>query len=210
MSRRKQPKQAQPVALEPTLAAPDVTVKYDLACGQNKREGFLGIDIFKGADVVHNLMRYPWPLETSSVDELHCSHFIEHIPMIFVDDDGGEVPMGDHDARDAFFRFFDECHRVLKPDGWMTVIAPSARSNRAFQDPTHRRFIVGETFMYLNADWRKSQKLDHYAVSCHFEIAPQVTCDQILNTLHPEAHNRHINNYWNTTIDWHCRLKAVK
>ncbi len=193
-----------------TVAPPVITRKLDLACGQNKREGFEGVDIFEGADHVLDLMKYPWPFADGSIAELHCSHFAEHIPMIFVDDHGNAVPMGTPGAKEALFKFFDECWRVLVPDGWMTVIVPSARSDRAFQDPTHRRFINEYTFGYLNADWRENQKLDHYNVDCFFLSNIDRTVDTILNAKAPEVAGREIMQFWNTTIDIHARMKAIK
>lgn len=193
------------------MAKPPVTRKLDLACGQNKREGFEGVDIFPGADICLNLMRYPWPFEDSSVAEVHCSHFVEHIPMIYVDDTGLEVPMGSPGAKDALAKFFDEIYRILVPEGWCEIIVPSGRSNRAFWDFTHRRFFVGESFFYLNAEWRKSQKLDHYNIDCDFDPAVNVTLvDPAVNTFHAEVQARHLNNYWNTTMDWHAKLKSRK
>lgn len=200
---------------EIVIAKSSVTRKLDLACGQSCRDGFEGVDLWDGAKHQLDLLEFPWPFEDNSVAELHCSHFVEHIPMGYIDAYSTIWPSPATDGfgprKDVLFAFFDECHRVLVPDGKMTVITPSARSNRAFQDPTHRRFIVGETYYYLNAAWRKIQKLDHYNVGCNFEVVDiQVTCDSALGLLHPQAHSRHIVNYWNTTIDYVATLKALK
>ena len=58
----------------------DVPFKLDLGCGKNKQAGFVGVDerAFEGVDVAHDLRR-PWPWSDSSVDEVHCSHFLEHL-----------------------------------------------------------------------------------------------------------------------------------
>lgn len=179
------------------ISAPPKVVKLDLACGQSPREGFTGVDIWSGAEVSHDLLKFPWPFEDNSVDELHCSHFVEHIPH----GSGG---------KDLFFAFFDECWRILKPGGTMTVIAPNARSNRGFQDPTHQRYIVAETFAYLDEDWRKANKLDHYDVLCNFKgyANPTVLVEE--NARAPEVQNARYTHYWNTVLDWVAVLKAVK
>ena len=142
------------IAPLPVQLAPDtVTRKLDLACGQSPREGFEGVDRWEGAQHRVNLFKFPWPFGDSSVAELHCSHFIEHIPMIEVyPEDGTPVHYGE--GVDLFLRFFDECFRILVPGGWMEVTCPCARHNRAYQDPTHRRFIVSETFLYLSKEFR--------------------------------------------------------
>jgi len=175
-------------------------IKLDLGAGQNPREGFEGVDL-NAPNPAHrvDLFSYPLPWADSSVDELHCSHFVEHLPATTTPD-----------GRDYLLAFFDECWRILKPGGVMTVIVPNARSNRAFQDPTHRRFIVAESFLYLSADWRASQKLDHYRVSCNFSanVVPIIPTE--LSLLHPEAQARRFNESWNTILDWQATLTAVK
>ena len=198
-------------ALPIVEAAPTLPVKLDLAAGQSPREGFEGVDIWPQSKHVVNLWRFPWPWADNSVDELNCSHHIEHIPARDVSRDDLNGPLAiDFVGKDMMFAFFDECWRILKPDAWMTVICPCARNNRAFQDPTHRRFIVSETFLYLSAEWRKLNKLDHYNVRCNFgiDVVPIVPTE--LTLLHPEAQARRFNESWNTILDWQARLKAIK
>lgn len=133
----------------------------DLACGNNKQKGFIGVDFPKKgtqADIEHDLLKFPWPFKDNSVDSMFCSHFLEHIPH------------GNDGHNDPFFQFFDEVYRVLKPGGTFQSVTPYYMSGRAFQDPTHQRFITEATFLYLTKDWRKLNKLEHYPVSCNFTI----------------------------------------
>ncbi len=147
-------------------------LKLSLACGDNKPEGFKGVDLVKTAstDYIQNLLEFPWKqFKDNSVDEIECSHFIEHIPH------------GDG-YHDPFFQFFDEVYRILKPaefdpnnpniplKGFMNIICPYYSSMRAWQDPTHQRAISEATFLYLNKQWRVDNKLTHYAVSCDFDF----------------------------------------
>jgi len=208
-----------PGPAEPEVVlAPAREVKLDLACGQSCREGFEGVDLW--ADVTHrvNLLKFPWPWADSSVDELHCSHFVEHIPMVYVSPGGDyrHVP-GSSEDRDLFFAFFDECWRILKPGGLMTVIVPALRSNRAFQDPTHRRFLPSEAFLYLNREWRAFNRLDHYRTNCDFVAAvgtggPQVDGNVPMEEglRAPEAQAARFNTLWNTVLDWCVRMRAAK
>jgi predicted SAM-dependent methyltransferase len=54
-------------------------VKLDLGCGPNPKEGYIGVDIIKYPNVHKVLdLTKPWPWKNNSVDEIHCSHFIEH------------------------------------------------------------------------------------------------------------------------------------
>lgn len=202
------------IAIEPkstptdiVYAAPAVTRKIDLACGQNCREGFEGVDIWPGAPIVHDLSIYPWPFADNSVAEINCSHYVEHIQMEFVDEIGNPVVKG---GQDSYLKFFDEVWRILVPDGWATITVPNARSNRAFQDPTHRRFIVAESFLYLSNDWRKLNKLDHYNTKCNFgiNVVPIIPIEH--NALSPEVQTRKFNGEWNSILDWQAQLKTIK
>lgn len=186
------------------LAKPTTLLKLDLACGQVKKDDtFKGVDFWwKESDYCFDLQKFPWPFEDNSVDELYCSHYIEHIPMEYVEHQGVQ--------KDSLFAFFDECYRILKPDCIMTVICPSARSNRGFQDPTHRRFIVSESFLYLSDEWRKINKLDHYFVNCNFGINVAHSMSSEMNLLHPEAQSRRFNESWNVVYDWFATLKSLK
>jgi predicted SAM-dependent methyltransferase len=95
-------------------AAP--ALKLDLGCGKNKKPGFLGVDCrkFEGVDVVADLSKGTWPWKDGSVDEVHCSHFIEHLTAA------------------ERIHFVNELHRVLKPGAPAHVIVPHWNSHRAF------------------------------------------------------------------------------
>lgn len=184
------------------IAKPEKLLRLDLGAGQSPAEGFEGVDIWSGSKHVVDLMKFPWPFADNSVEEIHCSHFIEHLPMEMVPHNGR--------LKDLFFAFFDECYRILVPGGKMRVICPCGRSNRAFQDPTHRRFIVEATFAYLWKEWRVTNKLDHYNVECDFasNVNPVVPTEMTL--LHPEAQARRFSESWNVIVDWDARLVSKK
>lgn len=199
------------------LETPAITLKLDLAAGQSPREGFEGVDIWPESKHVVNLLRFPWPWADNSVAEIHCSHFLEHIPMEFVDEFGNYVPCGTPGAQDLLFKFMDEAWRILMPNGLATLIVPNARNNRAFQDPTHRRFFVAETFMYFFKAMREANRLDHYNVKCNFgstgepgipDVAPIILSEY--NAWSPEVQQRRFHHEWNTVQDWQARLKAIK
>jgi len=147
------PRHEQIAALEAQLAllkkdapppAPQVAasppLKLDLGCGKNKRDGFHGVDQYpmQNVDTVADL-RGPWPWADSSVEEIHCSHFLEHLT----------APERMH--------FFNEAWRVLKPGAKATIITPNWSSARAYGDMTHQWPPVGYfTWPYLSKDWRKA------------------------------------------------------
>ena len=189
----------------PTNGQTDVKIwspkKLDIACGQNKQQGFKGIDIAGDADILHDLNDFPWPVKTSSVQEAFCSHYVEHIPH-----------WRPGFAKDGFWLFFEEAHRILRNEATIEIIHPYLKSDRAFWDPTHVRFIHEVTWYYLSRVWREAQGLDHYDTDVDFEI---VTIEGTgladeLSARSIEAQNFARNHYWNTIPDLRVILKALK
>lgn len=191
--------------------APTHEVKLDLACGQSVREGFEGVDLYsKEAKHKVDLFRFPWPWADNSVDELASSHFVEHVPMTYLCKKHGHEQLPCEGAQDLFFAFFDECYRILKPGGKMHIVVPTCRSERSFQDPTHRRFIAQATFFYLSDVWRKTNKLDHYNVKCNFTGDVNFSFDASIQGRHEEVQRELFQHAWNVLHDWLVVLKAVK
>jgi hypothetical protein len=124
--------------------------KLDLGCGPNKREGFIGVDRreFPGVDRIVDLTTTPWPWPDNSVEEVYCSHFLEHL---------------DHNAHNPQrVRFMNELYRVMKVGGKATIITPHWCSNRAYGDFTHADKPVSEMFYYyLSKEWRKMNAPDN-------------------------------------------------
>lgn len=175
-------------------------IKLDIACGQNKQEGFIGMDIAKckGVDIVQNVLHYPWPIESGSVEEAFCSHFIEHIPFAYWNKGNkySLVPESNQSV-EAFCKFFEEVYRVLKSGGSIKLIAPYYSSMRAWQDPTHRRAICDASFFYLSKKWREEQRLDHYNLTCDFDCVGGYAFDPTWSVKNQEtqmfAARHHIN-----------------
>lgn len=186
--------------------------RLNLACGQDPLAGYENVDIVSGPGVDHvfDLLSYPWPFADSSVVEILCTHFIEHIPLEHVDASGAPVRMSAPGARDALFAFFDECYRVLCHDGRMTCIAPAACSDRALRDPTHRRFITPETYHYLSKKHRKQQKLDHYSVVCDFDGGYVPATMPELDLRHDHVIKHKVAHERNWLLDWHAYMRANK
>lgn len=181
------------------------TIKLDIACGQAKQEGFVGIDIAdtEDADIVHDLTVYPWPLEDNSVEEAFCSHYIEHVPL--------EVEV-DGDRVDGLCAFMNELYRVMENGAQVRFLYPHSRSDRAFQDPTHRRFIPEQTWAYFAKDWREANKLDHYPLVCDFGIDNMFYSgfqgDWGMRSEQARAYA--LQHYWNIAADVAVDLSARK
>lgn len=162
--------------------------KLDLGAGQNCREGFESVDIHEDAEHQVDLFSFPWPFEDESVEEIHCSHFVEHTPDLVA--------------------FMNEMWRIMVPGATATIIHPFLKSDRAFQDPTHTRFIPDVTWWYFNEEWRKAQKLDHYPIETDFQVA-NIQSEWIhpWNTRSHEAQQFALRHYWNVVTDLVVTLK---
>ena len=168
-------------------------LKIDLACGDNKKEGFLGVDICKtdSVDIVYDLEKYPWDFaKDNSVDEIHCSMYIEHTKDII--------------------KFMEECYRILKPLGTMTIIAPYYSSIRAWQDPTHVRAISEATFLYYNKQWMKDNKLEHYGIKADFDYTYGYMINPEWASRNEEAKMFATRNYLNVVSDIQVILTKKK
>lgn len=161
-------------------------MKLDIAAGQNKREGFTGIDIMPGSDIVADLSVFPWPIEDGIVEEAHCSHFIEHTVDLL--------------------KFFDELYRIMKVGAQISIIAPYYSSIRCWQDPTHTRAISENTFLYANKGWREQNKLDHYPVKADFDFSYGYALDQAWQLRSAEATAFAIKHYINVVSDIHVTM----
>lgn len=153
------------------LAQPKL-LKLDLGCGKNAREGFEGVDVRDfGQSWQCDLSSAPWkltrfairkgetvsyaipgaePVADNSVEEVHCSHFVEHLT-------GPERVV-----------FFDELYRVMRKDAKATIIVPHWSSGRAYGDLTHQWPPVVEFFWYyVDKAWRESNA-PHVGLTCDF------------------------------------------
>jgi len=104
-------------------------VKIDIGCGKNKKEGFIGIDIDPNSDADIIASALDLPFEESSVDEINCSHLVEHF--------------WPEEAQ----KFFDEIYRVLKKGGIANLKIDRDWSERRLlrKDPEHKkRYSVEE------------------------------------------------------------------
>lgn len=223
-------------------------LKLDLGSGPRPAEGFKGCDIAPGqTDYTFDLCSgTKWPFPDSSVDELRSSHFIEHIDAGYVHRRSGpvskawvarkgggaeEIEIGLGPRIDALLFFFDEAFRVAKPGAVFTVQWPALQSARAFQDPTHRRFIPAEMITYLSVDGRESMGVSHYGANCNWIGSVQPTIPIPAETDEDKAmalradssdekqewamkrgleQQRRYQETWNFCHDFIAHLKAVK
>lgn len=169
-------------------------LKLDIGCGTNKQPGFTGIDsiAFAGVDTVLDVRVTPWPFEDSSVDEVHTSHFVEHLT-------GTER-----------IAFFNELYRVMKKGATARVITPHWSHACSYGDPTHQWPPMSEWYAYyLNAGWR-AQNAPHTAYTCNFDFSVAGSWDPWLEVRNQETKMFAMNRYVNSYRDLIVVLTAVK
>ena len=171
-------------------------MKLDIGCGKNKKEGFTGIDQYDmpGVDIVSDLTK-KWPVEDDSVEEVHCSHFVEHL------------------TAKQRIHFYNELYRVMKTGAKATIIAPHWGSNRAYGDPTHQWPPVSEmSFFYLSRKWREEQaphtdiKFLKGGYNCDFEAVWGYGMHSALMARSEEYRQYAMANYKEACQDIHASL----
>jgi SAM-dependent methyltransferase len=122
--------------------------KIDIGCGQNKKEGFIGVDCIgmSGVDIVCNLDKEELPLEDDSVSEVYSMHFMEHTRDLLV--------------------IMEEIWRVSRHEAKVTIAVPYYNSIGAFRDPTHKQFFTYETFDHFTS----TTKLPSFYSDSKFKI----------------------------------------
>ncbi len=113
------------------------SIKLDIGCGNNKQQGFVGMDAreLKGVDIVHNLEEFPYPLPDNCCSIILGSHIVEHIKPWFT------------------ISMFDELWRIMKVGGELVLSTPYAGSRGFWQDPTHCNGFNEVTFQYFDTEY---------------------------------------------------------
>lgn len=174
-------------------------LKLELGCGKHpkKEDGWLNIDRQDvGAEIVWDLLHFPWPIRSDSVVEVHSSHFMEHIP-------GPQR-----------FDLMAEIWRICRHGAKVEHQYPDPHSDRALQDPTHAfPQIVDASWYYYSRKWLRSQDLDfgEYDYDCEFTVKEvRAVFDDYWNTKGDGAKMFALRSYNNVAIDRLAILEAVK
>lgn len=157
-------------------------LKLDLGCGKNVREGFEGVDCrdFGQKHIVD--LRKSWPWQDGSVEEVQCSHFVEHLTSA------------------ERIHFVNELYRVLIPGGKCTLIVPHWASCRAYGDLTHQWPPVSEFwFYYLDKNWREQNAPHNDFYKCDFLATWGYSMHQHIIPRNQE-YQMHAMNFWKEAI----------
>lgn len=111
-------------------------IRLDIGCGENRQDGWVGIDVrdLPGVDIVWDVEEYPWPLPNECVVVATASHLVEHV----------------NPHKGGFIRFMDEVWRVMKPAGEFAIATPHGSSQGYLQDPTHCNPCNEATWAYFD------------------------------------------------------------
>ena len=146
--------------------------------------------------IVHDLSKYPWPLEANTFDYIHCSQVIEHLPDI-VD-------------------VISEILRVAAPDCQVSIGVPHFSSAIAYRDPTHRTFFSVKTMTYF--DERGVQYLDLRQDKCLEIVSQRITFSKFWHRIGLAALFNKFPRYYEEKlhgifpakfITWELRVKAL-
>lgn len=111
-------------------------LRLNLGASDDKKSGYLSVDIAEPADVVCDL-RERWPWEDSSVAAVYAKDVLEHLPMIHA---------------------LNELHRVMEPGAQVEIIVPCLPGIAPFVDPTHTwPPWTADTRYYFDERWNNPQ-----------------------------------------------------
>lgn len=117
---------------------PKQEIRLNLGCGHELMAGWVNVDKHAPTIPIPPGVRfsliplsnnYPWPWSDGTVDEIRAKDFFEHLPDII--------------------DTMNQCWRVLKHGGLLTIIVPTTNGPGAWQDPTHRSWWNANTFKYF-------------------------------------------------------------
>jgi hypothetical protein len=190
---------------------PIASLKLNLGAGETKMDGFQSVDLYGNPDYKVNLFEFPWPFADGCAEQIHCSHFFEHVP--------GKLRG----------KFMDELWRIMKPCGCVgdcpvtrdgaaslpcpvpggsaLFITPWWASARAVQDYTHEWPPIAPTsYCYFNRKWRELNRLGHYLCTCDFNFSYGFALEPETALRNAETQAYWALHYVNTVSDLHTTL----
>ena len=148
-------------------------LKVHLGCGRKVWDGWLNYDAKPwderviGWEACEQLRdRDGHVLRRETVDRIVAHDLIEHIP---------------HSLNECvWFKFWEECWRVLKMGAEIEVLSPCGNSRWVWGDPGHTRAIQPETFAFLSAELYMKAREDEdnpmsmYEPCCNFDFRDRI------------------------------------
>jgi SAM-dependent methyltransferase len=112
-------------------------ILLDIGLTEGAQPNFVKMGKDRSSTIVHDLEKFPWPLESDSCLIILAAHIAEHIkPWLTVS-------------------WMDELWRVMKKDGQLAISTPYAGSPGWFQDPSHCGHFTELSFHYFDPTFPK-------------------------------------------------------
>lgn len=163
-----------------------MTIRLNLGCGKDKKEGYINADIIKtdATDLVFNMEKFPYPFKDSVADEIYLWSVLEHLRDL--------TPV------------MEELWRIGKNGCKLIIGVPHFSSLGATVDPTHKLFFSYFSFDYYckEGHFNKEKRFDYYTDKAKFEIKSRriiyPTClkflEPIVNKI-PKLHEIYIHKF---------------
>lgn len=159
-------------------------LRLNLGCGRDPKSGYYGVDLVEmdGVDIVADLNAGMSWLPDNSVDEIITFHVFEHIQ--------------------GFLPLMRELHRVVKPDGRISITVPHFSNVFGFSDPTHVRFFgMYSMFYFVPPEFQPKRKVPVFYTDIRFSIESifidfyrEGLVDRILGKLMSKLVNRSLDS----------------
>ncbi len=106
-------------------------IKLNFGCGEKYLDDYINCDFSEHVkkDKFVNLNKSPYPFKDNFADEILMDNVLEHLD---------DIPST-----------MIELHRIMKKNGILKIIVPYAKSDWAFQDPTHKHFFTEKSMDYF-------------------------------------------------------------
>ena len=103
----------------------------EIGVGMAKISGVFTIDINPSVnpDILHDLDKFPWPIDDSSYDVVVMFSVVEHLSQ----------PI----------KAIEECYRILKSSGKIYILTPHFSDAGSYIDPSHKWHLSGRSFDYF-------------------------------------------------------------
>jgi ubiquinone/menaquinone biosynthesis C-methylase UbiE len=110
-------------------------IKLHFGCGKKYLEGYINCDMLTTikTDISFDMNVVPYPFRNNYADEILMDMVLEHVD---------DVPA-----------VMQETHRILKKNGVVKIYVPYAKSEWAYQDPTHKHFFNEKSMLYFADDY---------------------------------------------------------
>lgn len=119
------------------------TKKLHLGSGLKVLKGYVNVDLTKkyGAEVVHNLEKFPYPFKNNEFDEILMDNVLEHL--------------------ENTMKVMEELHRISKPGATIKIIVPHYSGAMAFGHITHKRYFGSGSFdNFQPGNWEKYNNVE--------------------------------------------------